>query len=100
MKKDQFIYVRVQEEELKFERIGLMPFDSERKIMSVIVKTESGDCFLFCKGADSAMLDRISAPIKQKQKIQEMANKFSSQSYRTMIMGMRKFDKNLIEHFK
>lgn len=85
---------------MKFEWIGLLPFDSVRKVMSVVVKTASGDFFLFCKGADSAMLKLISAPQQQKLKIQEMANKFSTQSYRTMIMAMRKFDKTLIEHFK
>ena len=85
---------------MKFEWIGLLPFDSVRKVMSVVVKTASGDFFLFCKGADSAMLKLIAAPQQQKLKIQEMANKFSTQSYRTMIMAMRKFDKTLIEHFK
>ena len=56
-----FIYIKMIEEEISFQLIGLLPFDSERKIMSVVVKSDSGEHILFSKGADSSMLKLITA---------------------------------------
>lgn len=45
-----------------WELILELPFDSTRKRMSVIVKrrdVENSEYFVFCKGADSAMLNII-----------------------------------------
>lgn len=36
------------------------PFDSDRKRMSVILRDESGNYQIMCKGADTVMYDRIS----------------------------------------
>jgi len=57
-----------------WELILELPFDSTRKRMSVIVKRrdiENSKCYVFCKGADSAMLKII-------EKNDEMISKISS----------------------
>ena len=62
MKRDNtFIYLRVFNDEVRFELKGLLPFDPIRKIMSVVVKTLEGEHILFTKGADSHMVKRLSA---------------------------------------
>ncbi|XP_042411873.1 probable phospholipid-transporting ATPase 4 [Zingiber officinale] len=45
------------ERELKI--LNLLEFNSKRKRMSVIVRDEIGKIFLFCKGADSIIFDRL-----------------------------------------
>ncbi|XP_071887941.1 phospholipid-transporting ATPase IH isoform X3 [Anas platyrhynchos] len=43
----------------KFELLEVLSFDSVRRRMSVIVKSSTGDIFLFCKGADSSIFPRV-----------------------------------------
>ncbi|KAL5222654.1 hypothetical protein ABZP36_027367 [Zizania latifolia] len=43
-----------------YKLLNTLEFSSARKRMSVIVRTEEGQLFLFCKGADSVILERLS----------------------------------------
>ncbi|MEV4095860.1 magnesium-translocating P-type ATPase [Streptosporangium saharense] len=43
-------------------RLGLLPFDHERRMTTVIVRTPGGDGLLVTKGAPEAVLDRCPAP--------------------------------------
>ncbi|XP_060264246.1 phospholipid-transporting ATPase IG isoform X18 [Ovis aries] len=55
-------YMRVENQRKEIEEYELLHtlnFDSVRRRMSVIVKTQSGDILLFCKGADSAVFPRV-----------------------------------------
>lgn len=45
---------------LEFDVLKILPFDSARKCMSVIVRQPvSGEIILYCKGADSAIFSRL-----------------------------------------
>ncbi|KAJ3691977.1 hypothetical protein LUZ60_012327 [Juncus effusus] len=46
--------------EREFKVLNLLEFNSKRKRMSVIVRDESGQIILLCKGADSIIFDRLS----------------------------------------
>ncbi|XP_042409117.1 probable phospholipid-transporting ATPase 4 isoform X1 [Zingiber officinale] len=46
--------------EREFKILNLMEFNSKRKRMSIIVRDETGQIILLCKGADSVILDRLS----------------------------------------
>uniref|UniRef100_A0A0D9X7E4 Phospholipid-transporting ATPase n=1 Tax=Leersia perrieri TaxID=77586 RepID=A0A0D9X7E4_9ORYZ len=43
-----------------YKLLNTLEFSSARKRMSVIVRTEEGQLFLFCKGADSVIFERLS----------------------------------------
>ncbi|KAK3530348.1 hypothetical protein QTP86_024327, partial [Hemibagrus guttatus] len=43
----------------RFELMEVLNFDSVRRRMSVIVRSRSGDFYLFCKGADSSIFPRV-----------------------------------------
>uniref|UniRef100_A0A8C5HR50 Phospholipid-transporting ATPase n=1 Tax=Gouania willdenowi TaxID=441366 RepID=A0A8C5HR50_GOUWI len=43
----------------KFELLEVLTFDSVRRRMSVIVKANTGELYLFCKGADSSIFPRV-----------------------------------------
>ena len=61
--------VKILGEDMKYEVKGLLPFDSQRKLMSIIIKDPQGQYIMFSKGADSTMLDVIKATNAQKQEI-------------------------------
>uniref|UniRef100_A0A8B9M077 Phospholipid-transporting ATPase n=1 Tax=Astyanax mexicanus TaxID=7994 RepID=A0A8B9M077_ASTMX len=42
-----------------FELLEVLNFDSVRRRMSVIVRSNSGELYLFCKGADSSIFPRV-----------------------------------------
>uniref|UniRef100_A0A8C9ZPL7 Phospholipid-transporting ATPase n=1 Tax=Sander lucioperca TaxID=283035 RepID=A0A8C9ZPL7_SANLU len=43
----------------RFELLEVLTFDSVRRRMSVIVRSSSGELYLFCKGADSSIFPRV-----------------------------------------
>uniref|UniRef100_A0A915AR10 Phospholipid-transporting ATPase n=1 Tax=Parascaris univalens TaxID=6257 RepID=A0A915AR10_PARUN len=45
---------------LKYKVLHVLPFDSDRKRMSVVVRDRTGRIIVYCKGADSAILPVIS----------------------------------------
>ncbi|KAG0500498.1 hypothetical protein HPP92_000570 [Vanilla planifolia] len=44
----------------EFKILNLLEFNSKRKRMSVVVRNESGEILVMCKGADSVILERLS----------------------------------------
>uniref|UniRef100_A0A663FK08 Phospholipid-transporting ATPase n=1 Tax=Aquila chrysaetos chrysaetos TaxID=223781 RepID=A0A663FK08_AQUCH len=57
---DNFMEILNRENNIeKFELLEVLSFDSVRRRMSVIVKSSTGDIFLFCKGADSSIFPRV-----------------------------------------
>ena len=86
---------------MKYEVKGLLPFDSQRKLMSIIIKDPQGQYIMFSKGADSTMLDVIKATNAQKQEIQNKIDSYAEKyGYRTMVLAMRKFDGEMLRKYK
>ncbi|XP_021008511.1 phospholipid-transporting ATPase IG isoform X1 [Mus caroli] len=55
-------YIRVEnqrKETEEYELLHTLNFDSVRRRMSVIVRTQKGDILLFCKGADSSIFPKV-----------------------------------------
>ena len=93
------VYNNINDELLEFEIYCILPFDSERKRMSVILKDlKNNKYILFSKGSDSVMLQGIQSynPLitkfsyqKQQEEIEQILNKFSREGLRILIMGFR-----------
>ena len=88
----------------KYTRIGENPFDSNRKMMSVLVKSESG-CSVFTKGALGS-LRKVATQVFDKgeiraiteedfQNISEAAIKMSDNALRTLVLAYKPADENL-----
>lgn len=56
--------VEINERPHKFKLHHVLEFDSDRKRMSVIIETQDGEIILFCKGADSIIIDRMATPME------------------------------------
>jgi magnesium-transporting ATPase (P-type) len=50
----------------RWEILATLPFDSERKRMTIIVKSEEGNIMLFSKGAEEIMYPMISINLQGK----------------------------------
>ena len=71
-----------------FELLNIIPFSSDRKRESVIVK-DNNIIKLYIKGADTIIEQRLSKDTNKNifSKFQESVNYFSSQGFRTLFVG-------------
>ncbi|XP_068123083.1 phospholipid-transporting ATPase IB isoform X7 [Hyperolius riggenbachi] len=73
--------------EQSFELLNVLEFSSNRKRMSVIVRTPSGNLRLYCKGADNVIFERLS---RESQFMEETLNhleQFASEGLRTLCVA-------------
>ncbi|KAL7056821.1 hypothetical protein AAHC03_019469 [Spirometra sp. Aus1] len=71
---------------------AVIEFDSVRKRMSVMVRQEDGQCFVYTKGAEVAMLDArlcSATPSEVRDSIIEKVTNFACLGLRTLVFGMR-----------
>lgn len=86
----------MEKDRLNFEILNILPFDSSRKRMSVIVKHPvTKEIILYCKGADSTVLPCIASAeddSQQKQvmdKTQQHLNAYAREGLRVLVMAKR-----------
>ena len=81
------------EEELKYELLNVFQFDSDRKRMSVIVRTPEDKIMVVCKGADSIMEKRL-APGQGEllSTTQGFLDEYAKTGLRTLLVGEREID--------
>lgn len=53
------VSVKIRDRDVRMQKLAVIPFNSARKRMSVIVRLDNGHARLICKGADSAVLPRL-----------------------------------------
>ncbi|XP_058227244.1 probable phospholipid-transporting ATPase 4 isoform X3 [Rhododendron vialii] len=76
-----------------YKILNLLDFTSKRKRMSVIAQDDDGQLFLFCKGADSIIFDRLS---KNGRMYEEATTKhlkdYGEGGLRTLALAYRKLE--------
>lgn len=85
-----------EEGKIDFEVLNVLPFDSNRKCMSVIVKHPiTKQIIVYCKGADSAIFPKL-APVEddsEEKKIvirtQQLLNSYAREGLRVLVMAKR-----------
>lgn len=76
--------------ERSYQVLSILEFNSTRKRMSVIVRTEEGKLVLMCKGADSVMFERLAKDGGEfEEKTREHTNKYADAGLRTLILAYR-----------
>lgn len=83
----------------RFERLSEIPFDSSRKLMSVVVKSDSSGFISFTKGSPEEVLKRCSAFIENNQvkalseeklsQLHEQVEYFASRGLRTLAFAYK-----------
>jgi phospholipid-translocating ATPase len=84
---------------IDYEVLHILPFDSVRKRMSIILRHPiSKKRVLYCKGADSAMISRLQTPISgsneelEIEKTVHNINSYGKEGLRTLVMGKKTLD--------
>jgi phospholipid-transporting ATPase len=84
------ILVQVAGVQLTYEPLAVNKFDSDRKRMSIILRDSEGALWLFCKGADTSMMDRGSCRSPElKATMMEHLKLFAEEGLRTLVLGYR-----------
>ncbi|XP_019500351.1 PREDICTED: probable phospholipid-transporting ATPase IH isoform X1 [Hipposideros armiger] len=79
--KDNYMEILNRENDIeRFELLEILSFDSVRRRMSVIVKSATGEIYLFCKGADSSIFPRV---------IEGKVDQIRSRVERNAVEGLR-----------
>ncbi|KAL8170451.1 hypothetical protein V2J09_022255 [Rumex salicifolius] len=79
--------------EREYRILNLLEFTSKRKRMSVIVRDEEGQIFLFCKGADSIIFDRLSKNGKTYlEATTGHVNEYGDAGLRTLALSYKKLE--------
>ena len=73
------------------ERVGEIPFDSDRKLMTVVIKKD-GKFISITKGAPDVLLKRLSKSSKV-EGVNEAIENMSSRALRVLALGIKVFDK-------
>ncbi|XP_040278383.1 phospholipid-transporting ATPase IB [Bufo bufo] len=73
--------------EQSFELLNVLEFSSNRKRMSVIVRTPSGHLRLYCKGADNVIFERLSRESQYSEQTLNHLEQFASEGLRTLCIA-------------
>ncbi|XP_052894439.1 phospholipid-transporting ATPase VD isoform X1 [Anopheles moucheti] len=84
---------------IEYEVLKVLPFDSTRKCMSVVVRrTGTQDVVLYIKGADSSIMPNLvpctpgSEEYRLREQTQHQLNVYARQGLRVLVMAKRKLD--------
>ncbi|CEG44963.1 p-type atpase (p-atpase) superfamily [Plasmopara halstedii] len=77
---------------LTFDILRVLHFSSDRKRMTIIVRDEKGTVKLYCKGADSVILDRCDKFLSNKEETMSHVTQFAEEGYRTLLFAERDLD--------
>uniref|UniRef100_A0A914E2E4 Phospholipid-transporting ATPase n=2 Tax=Acrobeloides nanus TaxID=290746 RepID=A0A914E2E4_9BILA len=90
----QSITIEVNGREEMYEMLQIIDFDNVRKRMSLLVRTRNGKIILYCKGADTMILERIhpnTSPLLKDATMQHL-DKFASDGLRTLCVAYKEID--------
>ena len=91
----EYILIENQGQKQKYNILSLLPFNSDRKRMSIVIQREGEEnAIVFTKGADSVMYQRCN-----EIKYNEDVNTFSCEGLRTLVFGMRALTKQELEEW-
>ena len=72
---------------LNYELLDVLEFTSERKRMSVLVRTPEGRIQLLCKGADSVVCDRLAPHQPYLDQTIAQLEEFAEHGFRTLCIA-------------
>ncbi|XP_069799186.1 phospholipid-transporting ATPase IG isoform X1 [Dendropsophus ebraccatus] len=85
---NDFMKVKNQKNEMEvYQLLHVLNFDPVRRRMSVLVRTNTGKIFLFCKGADSSVFHRVARDEVARIKVHVEQNAIDG--YRTLCVAYK-----------
>jgi phospholipid-transporting ATPase len=94
---DDTITLEINGEEKYFKLLNTLDYSSERKRMSVIIKTTSNKYMVYTKGADS-MIEQLLSPDEKSSNLLKSTNeflkKFATKGLRTLMIGYKEISED------
>ncbi|KAJ1516206.1 hypothetical protein HMI54_010398 [Coelomomyces lativittatus] len=85
---------------IQMELLTLIEFNSTRKRMSVVVRTQTDEIYLYCKGADSVIFQRLrEGQDTLKAEVLEALQAFAVEGLRTLCLAYKRLDPLEYTHF-
>jgi phospholipid-transporting ATPase len=88
-RKPRSVIVDVNGEEQEYELLAVCEFNSTRKRMSTIFRCPDGKIRLFCKGADTVILERLNNDNPMVDVTLQHLEEYASEGLRTLCLAMR-----------
>ncbi|KAJ8890465.1 hypothetical protein PR048_009974 [Dryococelus australis] len=82
------LYVRISNKVCCYTRLAVLEFTSDRKRMSIVVQDDQGDIWLYCKGAEAAIIPLTEAG--PTDKTLHHVGEFALRGLRTMMVACRR----------
>lgn len=86
--------------EVDFELLDVLDFNSDRKRMSVIVRTPEGKLLLICKGADSVICERLGPKQPFLDQTMQQLEDFAQKGYRTLCVSQVELPEDAYKQWK
>ncbi|XP_031681931.1 phospholipid-transporting ATPase IC [Oncorhynchus kisutch] len=87
------ITISEMDQEMTYEVLALLDFNSDRKRMSIILRFPDGRIRLYCKGADTVIYERLSPNSKHKEVTQTALDIFANETLRTLCLCYKDISK-------
>jgi len=102
MDADNFIMIKEFDKEKKYRLLETFEFNSDRKRMSCIVRSEdSGQILMLTKGADNIMIPRLHKDRKhQFHKLSKHVEEFAAIGLRTLVLAQKSMTQDEYTRFK
>ncbi|XP_061095635.1 phospholipid-transporting ATPase IB isoform X1 [Conger conger] len=81
------VIIEARGKEQTYELLNVLEFSSDRKRMSVIVRTPSGKLRLYCKGADNVIFERLTEDSQYKELTVSHLEQFATEGLRTLCFA-------------
>lgn len=83
--------------DISYEVLAVNAFNSERKRMSVILKSSEGEYFMMCKGADNIMMPLCKMSAASEKSVKSSLYDLACKGLRTLVIGQKKLDTAVAE---
>ncbi|KAI0070017.1 phospholipid-translocating P-type ATPase [Panus rudis PR-1116 ss-1] len=89
MRKPKSVFVNIFGTSIEYEILNVCEFNSTRKRMSTVVRGPDGRIKLFCKGADTVILERLSENQPYTEKTLVHLEEYATEGLRTLCIAYR-----------
>ncbi|KAI2639585.1 phospholipid-translocating P-type ATPase [Hypomontagnella submonticulosa] len=88
-RKPRSVIIEVEGKEYEYELLAVCEFNSTRKRMSTIYRCPDGKIRLYCKGADTVILERLNEDNPHVDQTLVHLEEYASEGLRTLCLAMR-----------
>ena len=88
-RKPRSVLIQVEGQELEYELLAVCEFNSTRKRMSTIFRCPDGKIRIYCKGADTVILERLASDNAIADVTLQHLEEYATEGLRTLCLAMR-----------